>query len=164
MAESIVWFLNFFGLLRERDELRRRVGEAVKDTKESGVLTRAEYLRENGLGEDERQKGKLRAAYTRFSNLLARIEALPEGTAVDRRSYVHCQTLGWMARCLKSGGQPAAAEQRLREALTMIDALIKQQPENQSYIRERGVNLTDLADVLRDQASTRRRERRMKRG
>ena len=151
MAESIVWFLNFFGLLRERDELRRRVGEAVKDTKESGVLTRAEYLRESGLGEDERQKGNLRAAYTRFSNLLARIEALPEGTAVDRGSYEHCQTLGWMARCLKSGGQPAAAEQRLREALTMIDALIKQQPENQSYIRERGVNLTDLADVLRDQ-------------
>ena len=90
MADSIARFLNNFGLLRERDELRRRIAEAVKDTPQSRELTRAEWLRESGLGEDERQKGNLPAAYTRFSNLLARIEALPEGTAVGRGSYEHC--------------------------------------------------------------------------
>src|SRR5437016_3685741 len=40
MADSIAKFLNNFGLLRERDELRRRVGEAVatKGTQENGGL------------------------------------------------------------------------------------------------------------------------------
>jgi tetratricopeptide (TPR) repeat protein len=153
MADRIALFLNYFGLLRERDELRRRVDEAVKDTQESGVLTYTVYLRESGLGDDEWRKGNLRAAYTRFTNLLARIEALPEGTPLGRGSYEHCQTLNRLARCLKSGGQPAAAEQRLREALTMIDALIRQQPDDQLLIRQRGVLLTELGDVLTDQGN-----------
>ncbi len=33
----------------------------------------------------------------------------------------------------------------------MIEALLSQQPENESYLREHGIILTDLADVLRDQ-------------
>src|SRR6266487_6000369 len=67
MANSIARFLDYFGLLRERDELRRRVDEAVaeKRTQERGGLTYAEYLRESGLGEDEFHRGKIRAAYTR---------------------------------------------------------------------------------------------------
>ncbi len=73
MADSIAYFLNLFGLLRERDELRLRVGEVVaaKGTQESGGLTQAEWLRESGLGEDEQQRGKIGAAYTRFTSLLA---------------------------------------------------------------------------------------------
>ena len=149
MADSIARFLYIFGLLRERDELRRCVGEAVaaKGIHESGGLTYAEFLRESGLGEDELARGKIRAAYTRFSTLLARIEALPLGSG----SFEHCMTLHRLARCLLDGGHPAAAEDSQRKALTVIETLLSQQPENESYFRERGIVLTDLADVLSNQ-------------
>ena len=153
MADRIAMFLTVFGLLRERDELRRRVGEAVatKGTQESGDLTYAEWLRESGLGDDEWQRGEIRAAYTRFTSLLARIEALPEGAPLGPGSYQHCQTLHRLARCLRTGGHPAAAEESLCKALTVIETLLSQQPENEDYLRERGLVLTDLADVLTDQ-------------
>ncbi len=152
MADSIARFLTIFGLLRERDEMRRRVDEAVKQSRpEGGEFTRAEWLRESGLGEDELEKGHLRAASTRFTALLARMEALPAGTPLGPGSYEHCLTLVRLARCLQFGGRAAAAEQQQREALTLIEALISQQPEDQTYLRNRGVVLGDLADVLRDQ-------------
>ncbi len=153
MAESIAKFLNNFGLLRECDELRQWVEKAVaaKGTQKGGVLTQAEWLRETGLGEDEFRKGNLRAAYDRFTKLLARMEALSKGTPLGRGSYKHCLTLAGLARCLRANGQPAAAEGRLREALNVINALIGQQPENQQLKRERGGLLTDLGDALCDQ-------------
>ncbi len=153
MADNIVRFLNIFGLLRERDELRREVEKAVAaaGAQKGGVLTYAEYLREIGLGEDELTKGNLRAAYGCFTKLLARIEVLPEGTPLGPGPYEHCLTLHWLARCLRANGQPAAAEGRLREALNVIDALIGQQPDNQGLLRQRGALLTDLGDVLSDQ-------------
>ena len=153
MADSIARFLNTFGLLRERDELRRRVDKVVtaKGTQESGGLTFAELLRESGLGGDELQRGKIDAAYTRFSTLLARIEALPEGAPLGPGSYQHCATLHLLGRCLGTSGHLATAERSLRKALTVIEALLSQQPENQNYLHERSVALTDLADVLTDQ-------------
>jgi len=153
MADSIVMFLTFFGLGRERDELRRRMDQAVAraGTQEGGALTRAEYLRESGLGEDERGKGNLQSAYARFTRLLARIEARPEGTVLGRGSYEHCLTLVQQARCLSAGGQATAAEMRLREALVMVEALIEQQPENQQFISLRGALLAEMGDVLRNQ-------------
>ena len=140
MADNIAKFLDIFGLLRERDELRKQVDGAVaaSRTQKGGVLTRAEYLRESGLGEDEFGRGDLQGAYARFMALLTRIEALPEGTPLGRGSYEHCLTLRWLARCLRFGGQPAAAEKRLRDALAVIDVLVKQKPENQNYIRHHG--------------------------
>jgi tetratricopeptide (TPR) repeat protein len=153
MADSIAYFLYYFGLLRERDELRRRVDEAVaaKGTHASEGLTRAEWLRERGQGEDERQRGKIGAAYARFTTLLTSIEVLPVGAPLGPGSYQHCQTLARLAQCLQSGGHPAAAEDSLRKALTVIEALLSQQPEDQGYLRQRGAVLTNLADVLRDQ-------------
>jgi tetratricopeptide (TPR) repeat protein len=153
MADSIAKFLIIFGLFRERDELRQRVGEAVaaKGTHESGGLTKAEYLRESGLGEDEWQQGKIRAAYSRFTTLLARIEAQPEGAPLGPGSYEHCTTLLRLARCLRVGGQTAVAETYIRKALTVIEALMIQQPENEGRIRVRGQLLGELADVLTDQ-------------
>jgi tetratricopeptide (TPR) repeat protein len=146
-------FLKYFGLLRELYELRRRVDEAVatKGTQKSGELTYAEYLRESGLGEDEWQGGKIGAAYTRFSSLLARIETLPVGASLGPGSYEHCCILHRLARCLDNGGQPAAAEGGLRKALAVIEALLSQQPEDESYLRERSIVLNDLADVLTNQ-------------
>ncbi len=153
MVDCIARFLNNFGLLRERDEVRRRVGEAVaaKGTQESGGLTYAEWLRESGQGEDELNRGKIGAAYTRFTSLLARIEALPEGAPLGPGSYQHCQALGWLGRCLADGGHAAAAEAYHHKALTVIAALQSQRPENEDYLRERGSDLTDLANVLTDQ-------------
>jgi tetratricopeptide (TPR) repeat protein len=150
MEDSIARFLNFFGVGRERDEMRRKVAEAFKNV-QGRVLTQAEWLRESGLGEDEFSKGDLQAAYTRFNKLLESIEAMPEGTALGRGSYEHCLTLHRLARCLRNGGQPTIAEKRLREGLVIIEALIKQQPDNQSFIRQRAMLLTDLGTVLVDQ-------------
>ena len=148
MADRIASFLNNFGLLRERDEVRR-MAEATRDIQKSGVLTRAGWLRESGLGEDERQKGNVRTAYTRFTNLLARIEALPEGTPLGRGSYEHCLTLLQLARCLEAGGRPDAAEVRLREALSTAEALLKRQPGDEGHIRLHGMLMAGLGDALR---------------
>src|SRR5260370_42618247 len=76
---------------------------------------------------------------------------MQEETTLGGGSYVQCLTLQRLARCLQAGGQPAVAESRLRGALTAIEALIQQQPENQDRIRQRGTLLTDLGDALRDQ-------------
>src|SRR6266446_3662904 len=55
MVNRIVRFLTNFGLWRERDELRRRMDQAVAITgaQEGCALTRAEFLRESGLGDEE---------------------------------------------------------------------------------------------------------------
>ena len=105
-------------------------------------------MRESGLGQDELERGKIGPAYIRFSTLLARIEALPEGTALGPGSNEHCGTLVRLGRCLRDGGHPAAAEATLRKALTVIEVLIGQQPENQDRIRSRAVLLADLGKVL----------------
>jgi tetratricopeptide (TPR) repeat protein len=90
----------------------------------------------------------VRAAFARFTTLLARIEIQPEGTPLGRGSYEHCLALFLLARCLRAGGQPTGAEKRLREALTIAEALLTEQPENESCIRQRGLLLTDLGYVL----------------
>jgi tetratricopeptide (TPR) repeat protein len=151
MADSIAIFLGFFGLLRERDKIQALV-ERVTSSKD-GALTRAEYLRESNAGEAEYASGNLRSAYARFHVLLERIEAQPAGTPLGQGSDEHCMTLARLARCLSMGGQPAAAESRLRAALAIVDALIAQQPDQQVVIRQRGALLTDLGRVLTDQGN-----------
>lgn len=152
MVTSIARFLNFFGLNRERDELRRQVTEAgAAYVQQDGMLTDGEWLRESGLGEDELRKGNIHAAYTRFSILLEHIKALPENTASGRGSNIHCLVLGWLADCLAMNGQPAAAEEQLREALTIISRLIRQQPADPGFIRHRGALLASMGEVLGDQ-------------
>jgi hypothetical protein len=54
--------------------------------------TRTEYLRESGQGEDEWEQGDLRAAFIRFTQLLACIEAQPAGVLLGRGPYEHCTT------------------------------------------------------------------------
>jgi tetratricopeptide (TPR) repeat protein len=153
LESSIARFLTYFGLEHERDEMRRRVAEAVTVLGEraGGALTQIEYLREIGLGEDEFNRGNLRAAYARFSRLLERIVVQPTGAPLSQGSYEHCLTLIMVTRCLQIGGQPGAAEERLREALALNNALIAAQPENQIFIRQCGALLTGLGDALRHQ-------------
>jgi hypothetical protein len=149
MATCIARFFGYFGLLRERAELQALVARVAPSG--DGALTRAEFLRESNAGEAEFASGNLRSAYARFSALLSLIEAQPAGAPLGQGSYEHCLLLVDVARCLRLGGQPAAAEGRLRAALAIVDALIAQQPDNQSFIRQRGALLSDLGDVLADQ-------------
>jgi len=153
IADYIARFLYLFGLEREHHRLRQQVAEAVvaASGNEGQVLTFAEWMRESGLGEDELNKGDVRAAYARFTTLLARLDAQPADAAQGRGSYEYCVTLAHLARCLRPAGQPVVAESRLREALAIVDELIHQQPENQVFMRHRGSLLVDLGDVLRDQ-------------
>jgi tetratricopeptide (TPR) repeat protein len=149
MAICIAKFLRNFGLLRERDELLALVERAA--TPGDGTLAWTEYLRDFNAGVAELDSGNMRSAYARFTALLGRIEAQPVGAPLGLGSYKHCLTLHLLARCLESGGQAAAAESRLRQALAVVDALIAQQPDEQGFIRQRGALLTDLGDVLADQ-------------
>jgi len=153
MEDYIVRFLNIFGLRRERDELRSRVNQAIAAAgqRTGGALTRAEWMRESGVGEDEFDRGDLHAAYARYTALLERIESLPPGAPVGPGSYAHCTTLSWLARCLRASGQPGAAETLLRRAQEVIEALLAARPENRVYITQRSALLTDLGDVLTDQ-------------
>jgi tetratricopeptide (TPR) repeat protein len=153
IANSIARFLNVFGLRRELEEWRQRVEKAVvaANTQNDGKLTNAEYLRESGLGEDELRNGDLQAAYARFMKLLERIKELPEDTPLACGSFEHCFVLNWIADCFKQNGQLIAAQGRLDEALAIINVLLRQQPDNEGYLRERGILLTSLGDVLRDQ-------------
>jgi hypothetical protein len=61
MAVCIARFLDYFGMWSERDELRRRVEMTVESAgaRAYGGLTRAEWLRESGRGDDECQRGLL---------------------------------------------------------------------------------------------------------
>ncbi len=149
VAEIITLFLDALGLLRERDKLRQRMAEATATvgTQEGGPLTPAVWSREIDLGEDELQNGNWSAAYTRFKKLLERIEALPEGTPLGRGSYEHCQILHRLA-VEEAGVQPVTAEQHLREALAIIDALIIQRLDEPTYIHQRGASLVELGKVL----------------
>ena len=154
IADRVIKFLNIFGLTREIEQVRRRVTEVMEassQTDANGGLTRAKYLHELGLAQDARQRGDIRTAYKHLTSLLTRIEATPEGTPRGRGSYQHCRILVELALCFKSNGQLKEAEEKLREALSIIDALLSQDTENQYYINQRGTILCDLGDILGEQ-------------
>lgn len=149
MAKVISMFLELFGLRQERDELWRQVdGATPKRMKEGGAPTQAEFEREMNLGEAERRKGNLSAAFAHFTALLANIEVLPQGTPFGRGSYNHVVVLSRLASCLDRSGHPATAESRLREALAITNALVEQHPENLDLMRTRGNLLSDLGKAL----------------
>jgi tetratricopeptide (TPR) repeat protein len=131
MADKLTRFLGNLGLTRERDQLRRRVEAALAAAPAStgGVLTHAEYLHEHGRAQDERGRGNVRAAFARLTGLLARILALPTGADDGPGSFSHCRTLQELGSCLRDAGQLEAAEGRVREALALLEALLKEEPE-----------------------------------
>ena len=149
MADALGWFLDALGMVREREEMRQRIAQASKTSgAKDGRLTSTEYLLESRTGTDELNKGDVRAAYARFSALLARIEALPEGAPLGKGSYQHCLTIAYIARCLRDSGQLEAAESRLREALEVIGKLLEKQPDAPNLLNVREVLLTNMGDTL----------------
>lgn len=160
MADSIIRFLTIYGLIREIEQVRRRVAKAMEvspKTDAHRALTNAEYLHEAGLAEDERDRGDIRTAYRRLTSLLARIETTPEGTPRGRGSYEHCVILERLALCFELNGQLKEAEKTLRKALSLIDALLRKDAENQDNIdiNLRGIVLADLGNVLSERGEYR---------
>lgn len=151
MADSLVVFLTHLGLIRERDRLRQRMEQILATASTSGELTIATYLYELGRAEDERESGKTQAAFARLTQLLARIQALPQGTVVGPGSSAHCHTLAELGRCLEAARQYPAAQERFRAALVLLDALLVQEPEDRTLRILRGNLLRDLGDVHRKQ-------------
>ncbi len=153
MAAYLAKFLTNLGLTRERDQVRRRVEQALVAVPAStdGGLTHAEYLHELGRAEDERRSGNVGAALARLTALVARMQALPKGSEDGPGSYSHCYMLEELGKCLWIAGQSEAALDRFGEALVLLEALLKQQPENRyNHILHANL-LKDLGDVLRDQ-------------
>ncbi len=150
LADELIRFLNIFGQQHERDKVRQCLAEAFPNPPLDVPLTRSEYLYQIGLGEDAHHRGNLHAAFTHFTALVKRIEAQPDGESHGSGSYAHCVALGWLARCLKKE-RPLEAEACLRKALTIMEGLLKQAPENQARIQQQSVLLTELGDVLRVQ-------------
>jgi WD40 repeat protein/tetratricopeptide (TPR) repeat protein len=142
--------LGMEGLKEWFEEQWRRDTEVQTDERTSmgQALAREEYQREVSMGEYEWTKRDLRAASTRFTNLLARIEARAEGSSLGNGSYEHSVVLSWLALCLTPLGQPAAAEERLREAIAITDALTLRLPDQTLLVRHRGIQLGDLAGTL----------------
>jgi tetratricopeptide (TPR) repeat protein len=117
------------GLLRERDRLRQRVDQLLK-TSVLAELTPAVYSSEIGRARDELHSGKIRAALTRLTKLLARIEELPDGGMTGPGSYSHAYTLQLIGQCLCEAGQYLDAWQHLQRALDSFNAQLEQEPGN----------------------------------
>jgi len=149
MAFCIGRFLTYFGLERQRDEMRQRVEAAVAaaSAHRGGALTEAEWIHEIGMGEDELRRGNLHAAQTRFLSLLARIEALPADTPLGYGSYEHCVTLHRLALSLQANAKPAAAADRLCNAQALLNELMTRHPHRQLLIELHAMLLTVLGDI-----------------
>lgn len=151
IVSHIARFLTIFGLEYECDEIQRRVAVATSNVQKTGVLTRAEYQQERGLGESEFRKGNIAAAKAHFTRLLEYSETQTEWNEHQPYgcgSFAHCTTLHQYARCCEVSGQFVEAKDQLQKALAFIDALLSQRPDDREYLRERGVLLNDLGGTL----------------
>jgi tetratricopeptide (TPR) repeat protein len=152
IADRIGWFLAIFGLHREQQQVHQRVAEALAVQKRSGAgtLTRAEYLHESSLGEEEQRQGHWKSARTRFQRLLARIESQGEGNPYGPGSFEHITILVKVGRCLNAEGNVFEAEPLYRRAIAISEVLLQHDPENRGLLRLQATLLTDLGDVLRN--------------
>jgi CHAT domain-containing protein len=149
MANNVTRFLNIFELREERDALRQQVAKTLDaaEAQSGGAFTYARHFFECGVGEEELEEGKPEAARARFEALLTAIEARSESEPLGRGSYEHCVVLRLLARSLGACGQPAAAEVRLREALTVLDARVKRTPNSQQLLEQLQALLAEFGNV-----------------
>lgn len=156
-ADSVAWFLDYFGLRRERERLQARVDELMggRGIEGEGALTRAEYLALSRRGEGLLSAGRAGEAEGVFRALLARFpspslprQALPSqpGDSSPGWAYERAVTLHRLGRALKAQGRPAEASEVYRQEL---DALADHE-QSAGVKRQTGAVHTDLADALRD--------------
>jgi tetratricopeptide (TPR) repeat protein len=153
LAYSLARFLTIFGRLREREQWREHLAQAMAEQRAQadGTLSQVEYLHELGLAEDEQGRGQVQAALARLSSLLPRIQAQPDGTDVGPGSFAHARTLHVLGYCLVVAGQLTAAEERLREALAVVEQLLEQEPEEHYLLRTQAHLFGDLGTALTQQ-------------
>jgi tetratricopeptide (TPR) repeat protein len=125
------WFLNNFGLNRDRALLNQRVEQVVEK-----VSFRTWYLSLTYVGEQLRSAGRYQEAAEVFNEILTGLGEEP--------SYNHCFTLSWLGRCFESQGQPAQAEAIYRQGLAVAEKL----EADEIVKRQIGNLLRDLANVL----------------
>jgi tetratricopeptide (TPR) repeat protein len=165
-ADSIVWFLDYFGRWRERDAVMEQVDKETRrrGDKGTGKLTKAEFLLESRRGETLLDQGRAAEAERVFRALLARMPSPPaplhphpspppragEGTGEGSEvgGYERCVTLGRLGRSLEAQGKPSAAAEAYRDALELADKL----EQDDDVRRMIGRRHTDLADVLTELA------------
>src|SRR5262249_45522018 len=94
VADCVTWFLNFFGRASEAANLERPSAGAVPVAypRPGQRLTPDSWEREIASGQADLQQGNPRAAHSRFTALLTRMEALPEGSAVGPGSVEYART------------------------------------------------------------------------
>jgi tetratricopeptide (TPR) repeat protein len=144
-AESIIWFLNYFGRWRERDAVMEAVDKETKrqGDKGTGRLTKAEYLLESRRGETLLDQGCAAEAERVFRALLARMDVgMDYGDA--EAGYGRSHTFRRLGLSLSRQGKLVAAVSVLSKALAEMEKL-EQRNEVQQL---KSVILTDLADAL----------------
>ncbi|MFP5286429.1 MAG: tetratricopeptide repeat protein, partial [Thermoanaerobaculia bacterium] len=133
-ADSVTRFLSIFGLPREIAALAARSQAAAGE-----VGSTSWFLAQSNRGEQLRQAGRAQEAAEVFREVLRHLQEAP--------SFEMALTLGNLGRCYEAGGRPDLAEREYQNALAVLDRL----PLSDAVKRQRGNQLTDLADVLRDQ-------------
>jgi len=133
-VERVNRFLNYFGMTREAARLTERAEQAGGQRG-----SQAWFLAQSNRGEQLRTSGHAGEAAQIFADILETLE--------DQTSYNRALTLGRLGRCYKDGGRPDLAENAHRQAIEVWGNL----EQSDQVKRERGIDHTDLADVLRNQ-------------
>ncbi len=130
-ADSVNRFLGVFGFKQESEAL---VAKAQAAAGEPG--SRAWYLTHSNRGEQLLAAGQVAEAAEIFQAVLAELGDTPR--------HERAVTLGRLGRCFRAGGRSDLAAQHYQDAIATGDKL----EQTDSVKRDRGVLLTDLADVL----------------
>jgi tetratricopeptide (TPR) repeat protein len=130
-ADSLIRFLDSFGLGREAKRLRTRVQAAAGDEG-----SRTWYLAQSQLGKHLMESGQLTEAIWLYQALLIRLGDTP--------SYDRANTLASIGRCYWDGGRSDLAAGQFRAGLAVSEKL----EPSEEVKRLAAVLYTDLANVL----------------
>ncbi len=134
-VDCVNYFLNYFGLNRDRAVLTQKVQKLGQPGSD------AWYLARSGLGEQLFGVGRYQEAEQVFQEILVRLE--------KSASYGRCSILLHLGRCLRYQGRNSEA----LEIYHQVIAEINQLPESYGIKTLKSSLQTDLGDVLRDLGS-----------
>ncbi len=131
-VDNVNLFLNYFGLLRDRDDLNQRAEKAAAPG------SRAWFLAQSGKGEALYNAGRHSEAEDLFRNILK--------TMGDEPSHEQSLTLLRLGRCLRDSGRTGEAVNIYREGIVLGEKL----EQSDGVRRQTGVLQSDLATALTD--------------
>jgi len=152
LADKLRTFMRRFGYTRELDQLRQQMEKffSTSGSKIGKKFTRAIFFREIHLADDALLVGEVQSALNRLDALLKRITSLPTDRPLGSGSFEHSVVLSKMSQCFAQGGQPAIAEVDLRQALAIVEDLLKKEPKNTLLVHQRMALLNHLGTTLYD--------------